>query len=327
MPFRSVRAARRRTCGVAVLEVLLALSLLLGSAWVADHWEPDLPVQALEARYAPPPSQWLPLGGLRVHLRDEGPRDDPVPVVLVHGTAASLHTWEGWVAELRRDRRVISMDLPGFGLTGPVPDGDYSIAAYVRFLAALLDALQVRRVVLAGNSLGGEIAWQFALAHPQRVDRLILVDAAGYGSARGSDPPGFRIARAPGVPLLVRSLLPRELVEASLRSVYGDPSRVTPDLVDRYFDLARRDGNRAALVKRFETMTPGADAARIREVAAPTLVIWGGRDRLIPPSDGERFARDIAGSRLVVFGELGHVPHEEDTAATVRAAREFLAAP
>jgi pimeloyl-ACP methyl ester carboxylesterase len=194
----------------------------------------------------------------------------------------------------------------------------------VRFLAALLDALQVRRVVLAGNSLGGEIAWQFALAHPQRVDRLVLVDAAGYGSPRGSDPPGFRVARAPGVSLLVRNLLPRELIEASLRSVYGDPSKVTPALVDRYFDLARREGNRAALVKRFETMAPGADAARIREVAVPTLVIWGGRDRLIPPADGERFARDVAGSRLVVFDELGHVPQEEDPAGTVRVLEAFL---
>jgi pimeloyl-ACP methyl ester carboxylesterase len=281
-------------------------------------------VQALEARYAAPPSRWLVLGGMRVHLRDEGPRDDPVPVVLVHGTAASLHTWEGWAQALRGERRVISMDLPGFGLTGPAPDGDYSIAAWVRFLAALLDALQVRRVVLAGNSLGGEIAWQFALAHPQRVDRLVLVDAAGYGSPRGSDPPGFRVARAPGVSLLVRNLLPRELIEASLRSVYGDPSKVTPALVDRYFDLARREGNRAALVKRFETMAPGADAARIREVAVPTLVIWGGRDRLIPPADGERFARDVAGSRLVVFDELGHVPQEEDPAGTVRVLEAFL---
>ncbi len=141
-------------------------------------WAPDKPVSALTARWAQPPSRFLPVGAMQVHLRDEGPRDDPTPIVLLHGTADSLHTWDGWSAALRTQRRVIRFDLPGFGLTGPHPHADYSIDADVRFVLAVLDQLGVHSVVLGGNSLGGQIAWQTAIAQPQRVRQLVLVDAA-----------------------------------------------------------------------------------------------------------------------------------------------------
>jgi pimeloyl-ACP methyl ester carboxylesterase len=311
----------------AVLALAAGLLLAGVGAFAALNWEPDRPVGALAQRYAPPPSRLQALDGMQVHLRDEGPREDPLPVVLLHGTSSSLHTWEGWAAGLSRERRVVSMDLPGFGLTGPSPDGDYSIARYVRFLAALLDALGVRRCVLAGNSLGGEIAWQFALAQPQRVERLVLVDAAGYAFESESVPLGFRVARTPGLRWLAGHVLPRSVIESSLRNVYGDPTRVTPALVQRHFELALREGDRDALGRRFASLERGASAARIAQLRLPTLILWGGRDRLIPPAWGERFARDIPGSRLVVFDALGHVPHEEDPAATLRALREFIGAP
>ena len=121
---------------------LITVAALL-SGGVAANWAPDKPLSALAARWAPPPSTFVPILGMDVHLRDEGPRDDPTPIVLIHGTSASLHTWEGWVAALKDDRRVITFDLPGFGLTGPSPDGDYTIAAYVRFVGALLDKVGV----------------------------------------------------------------------------------------------------------------------------------------------------------------------------------------
>jgi pimeloyl-ACP methyl ester carboxylesterase len=160
--------------------------------------------------------------------------------------------------------------------------------------------------------------------HPQRVDRLILVDAAGYPFQSQSVPLAFRIARTPILNRLVRDVLPRAIVASSLRDVYGDPSRVTPDLVDRYFDLATRAGNRAALVARFDQTQPGSLAERVREIQVPTLILWGRKDRLIPLEFGEWFARDIHGSRLVVFDTLGHVPHEEDPARTVAAVLPFI---
>jgi pimeloyl-ACP methyl ester carboxylesterase len=261
---------------------------------------------------------------MSVHLRDEGPADDPLPIILIHGTSASLHTWQGWAQALRARHRVISFDLPGFGLTGPSPGGDYSMEANVRFMRSLLDLLGIERCVLAGNSLGGNIAWETAYAMPDRIEKLVLVDAGGYPLVSTSIPIGFRLARIPVLNRLTQSTLPRGLVESSLRSVYGDPAKVTPELVDLYFDMTLRQGNRQALVQRFGQAEPGGHASRIATLKLPTLILWGGRDRLIPPDNAEHFHRDIAGSRLIVFDDLGHVPHEEDPARTVAVLDDFL---
>jgi len=300
-----------------------AVALLVG-AFAMLNWAPDRPVEELAARWAGPPSTFLELAGLSVHLRDEGRRDDPLPVVLLHGTSASLHTWDGWVAALAPARRVVRVDMPGFGLTGPALDGDYRIERYVEFVTALLDALGIERCVLAGNSFGGWVAWETALAEPGRVGALILVDSAGYPIESESVPIAFRIARIPLLNRLMEVTLPRGVVESSLRNTYGDPSRVTPALVDRYYELTLREGNRAALAKRFTDGRHSSHSARLGELQVPTLILWGGRDRLIPPAYGEQFRRDIAGSRLVVFPALGHVPHEEDAAATSAVVRTFL---
>jgi pimeloyl-ACP methyl ester carboxylesterase len=248
-------------------------------------------------------------------------------VVLLHGTSSSLHTWDGWTQLLSSQRRVIRLDLPGFGLTGPFPEDDYRIDYYVRFMSVLLDSLEVTRCVLAGNSFGGYVAWQTALAEPGRIEKLILVDAGGYPPGSSSVPIGFRLAHVPWLNRIMQVTLPRRVVESSVREVYGDPGKVTSDLVDRYFELTLREGNRRALVQRFRQAPAGPDAHLITELRLPTLVLWGGRDRLIPVGDAERFHQDIAGSQLVVFPDLGHVPHEEDPEATLSAARRFLESP
>ena len=312
---------------VRALLLVLAGVLFFGSIAIVATWAPDQPVDQLKARWARPPSRFLEVNGLQVHLRDEGPHDDPAPIVLLHGTSASLHTWEGWAQALRGKRRVIRVDLPGFGLTGPNPQNDYSTEVYVQFLRAVMDKLDVQRFVLAGNSLGGQIAWAAAAVMPDRVDRLILVDASGYPpeslTTPKSIPLGFRLAVTPGLRLLTQYTLPRGVVETSVRDVYGNPSKVTPELVDQYFDMALRQGNRKALARRLEQGYTG-DVALLKQIKAPTLILWGGKDRLVPLESGQRFERDIAGARLVVFEDLGHVPHEEDPARTVDEVRRFL---
>ncbi len=303
------------------LGVVGALVLVV-AVFMAATWAPDVPVESLKGRWAQPPSTFVSVQGMSVHLRDEGPRDDPMPIVLLHGTSASLHTWEGWARALRDKRRVVRFDLPGFGLTGPHPEGRYDPETYTSFMRAMLDHLGIGKCVIAGNSFGGFVAWKTALAEP-RVQKLVLVDAGGYPNPDAQMPLGFKLARTPGVRVLTSYSLPRSVIEKSLRNVYGDPGKVTPELVDLYHDLAVREGNRAALVKRFEQVTYSSseDVARVK---VPTLILWGGRDRLIAPGFGERFDKDIADSRLVMFDALGHVPHEEDPAATVAPVLGFL---
>ncbi len=308
----------------SVLAALIAAPLLALALVVAANWEPDRPLAQLEARWAQAPSVFVQVQGMRVHLRDEGPRDDPLPLVLLHGTSSSLHTWDGCTNALKPTRRVIRFDLPGIGLTEPPPDANYGIERYVRFVAAMLDALGVPRCVLAGNSFGGQVAWETALAHPARVDKLILVDAAGYPFQPQSIPLGFRIARIPLLNRLMERSLPRRVIESSLRNVYADPGKVSPQLVDRYFELTLHQGNRRALARRLAQAPADIRPGRIAELKLPTLILWGAQDRLLPAADADSFHRAIGASRLIVFDRLGHVPQEEDPAATVAAVMQFL---
>jgi pimeloyl-ACP methyl ester carboxylesterase len=308
---------------MSIAGVLFALSL--GAAiFVAANWAPERSVAELQARWAPPPSIFLDVAGMKVHVRDEGPRDDRSPIVLLHGTGSSLHAWEGWSQALKDKRRVIRFDLPGFGLTGPSPDGIYSIDNDIGVLIAVLDKLGVEHCVLGGASLGGGIAWRAALTYPARVEKIILVDAGGYPTKPISQPIGFRLASVPGMDWLFENILPRYLVEEGFRDVWGDPNRVTAEMVDRSIELTQREGNRRAFLDRSHQWHGGSLAHRIPELKFPTLIIWGGRDRLIPPENAMRFHRDIAGSTLVIFEDLGHAPEEEDPARTVAAVKQFL---
>jgi pimeloyl-ACP methyl ester carboxylesterase len=304
-----------------VLLMLTALAVTLGHA-------PDRTVESLVARWAPPPSDFMVVRGQLVHFRDEGPRDDAVPLVLIHGTAASLHTWQGWAGDLRSRKRVITFDLPGFGLTGPFggeyPRDDYRGDTLARFTLDFLDALHLQRFAIGGNSLGGEVAWRVATMAPARVDRLILVDSSGYDFVPDRMPIGFQIARVPVINRVTEFLTPRSVVEDSLKDVYGDPSRVTGALVDRYFEMLTREGNRRALNIRMREIATDLAPGRIATLHVPTLILWGAKDRLIPPVNANNFQHDIAGSQLVVFPGLGHVPQEEDALQSVAPVRAFL---
>ncbi len=304
-----------------ILLMLTALAVTLTHA-------PERSVDSLVTRWAPPPSDFMYVKGQFVHFRDAGPKDDPVPLVLLHGTASSLHTWQGWVGDLHARKRVITFDLPGFGLTGPFagtyPRDDYRADNLVRFTLDFLDALNVRRFAIGGNSLGGEVAWRVAVLAPTRVDKLILVDATGYDFVPERVPVGFQLARLPVVNRISEFLTPRSVVEQSVKDVYADPSRVTGALVDRYFEMLTREGNRHALNIRMQEIATDLAPERIATLHVPTLILWGEQDHLVPLVDAHRFQHDIAGSRLVVLPGLGHVPQEEDAQRSVVPVRAFL---
>ena len=307
-----------------IFGVVMGAVVLVVVIGIAAMWAPDRSAEDLTPRWATAPSQFVSVNGMKVHFRDEGPRDDPEPILLLHGTSSSLHTWDGWTNVLQGKHRVIRVDLPGFGLTGPTPDGNYQMSVYSHFIVSLMDKLRVPRAVLGGNSLGGYVAWKTAVDYPERVSKLILVDAAGYATTAASMPIGFKLAQIPILSGLMAHILPRRVIESSLRNVYGDPSKITPELIDRYYELTLRKGNRQSLGARFSQNKAGEFEAQIRQIQQPTLLIWGGLDRLIPPENAEKFHRDLANSRIVMFDNLGHVGQEEDPAATVAAAQAFL---
>lgn len=302
--------------------IVFALGVAL-TVWAT--WEPDRQLGNLVARWAPAPSAFIELDGMQVHVRDTGPRDDPAPIVLLHGMASSLHSFEGWQQALSTDRRVITVDLPGFGLTGPSPQGEYRIEAYTRFTLRLLDALGVKRVILGGNALGGEVAWQTALLAPERVKKLILIDSDGYQISSLSQPIAFTIAGARWLRWVAERILPRSLIESSVRNVFGDPDKVSPTVVDRYFELNLRVGNRRALFQRMDQAESGANERQIRQIKQPTLVLWGAEDGMAPVAFADRFCADIPKCTKVIFPRLAHIPQEEDPAGTLVPVRAFLA--
>ena len=317
---RKTDAPRRRW----PLVLLFAGSVLAGVALWA--YSPTLPAETLVAQYATGRSKFVDVGGVRAHVRDYT-RDDSdveaIPLVLIHGSLGSLHMWEGWARELEPRLRLITVDLPGHGLTGAWPRDEYAIEAYTDFIEVLVDTLHLDRFVLVGHSMGGAVAWSFAATRPDRVSQLVLVDAAGY-PRQGEAPLPMRLARMPVVGDIGIYFKPEHLVRRSLTEVYADPAFVTPERVKRYSDLQRFPGNREATLQRARTQEP-LDPTPLKRLDVPTLIIWGAKDRWVPVANAFRFQQDIKGSKLEIFQNLGHNPMEEDPKATAAAVAAFLA--
>lgn len=297
------------------------LILLLGAAIALRT--PDADRAALEAAHAGPPSRFLEVLGVRVHLRDTGPRDGPA-VLMLHGFGASLHTWEGWAAGLGDRFRVIRIDLPGFGLTGPDPGGDYTDARGVALLAALLDALGVERAAIVGNSLGGRLAWRFALAHPDRATRLVLVAPDGFAE------PGRAYGEREGAPPLMRLLpwtLPRGMLRDTLAAAYGDPARLTQAEAARAHDLMRAPGVRHAMIARMDQRIIDDPRPLLPGLAMPVMLLWGERDRVIPAAHARDWLAVLPRAAHVELPSLGHVPQEEAPEVSLPPVRVFLERP
>ncbi len=306
--------------------LLRIAAVLLAGAWLSGCVAPDIPYPRLEAKYANAASRYASLpGGLRVHYRDEGPRDART-VVLVHGFAASLHAWEPWVERLRQDYRVVSLDLPGHGLTQAPDDYAISSSGNAEIIDALTRRLGVERFVIVGNSMGGAVAWSYALAHPERLEGLVLVNAAGWPSSTDSSggPAIFKLLANPAGRLLLRNIDPRPLAARGLKQAYVDESLVSDALLDRYVELARAPDHRALLTNR--GARPAVAPETFARIEAPTLVMVGLRDEVIPPERSAAFAKVIPGAQLVTYPAGGHVPMEQMPDASARDLRAFLSA-
>ncbi len=298
--------------GVAAFAALAILALAL---WL---YAPDKPRSVLEAAY---PGNYRLVDGVRLRLRDTGPRGAPA-VIMIHGFGASLETWEPWARALSAHYRVIRFDLPGFGLTGADPTGDYTDAREIRILIDLMNQLGLVRASLIGNSLGGRIAWNFAAQHPDRVTRLVLVSPDGFAS------PGFPYDKAPKTPLMMRLLpyvAPRGLLRANLAAAYGRPAALQDTTLTRYRDLLLAPGVRRAILARLGQVILRDPAPTLARIHAPVLLIWGEKDRMIPISNAADYMRDLPHATLVRLPALGHVPFEEDPGASIIPVERFLA--
>ncbi|APZ98807.1 alpha/beta hydrolase [Sphingopyxis sp. QXT-31] len=303
----------------------LLLALLAVFLWLRT---PDTDRDEMIAKYGGPAATFVAgPAGQRIHYRDQGKRDGPA-IILLHGSNASLHTWEPLVKRLGSEYRVVTLDLPGHGLTGGTPDKDYGADGMAAAVDVVAAKLGLDRFVLGGNSMGGWVAWRYALGHPDRVDALLLLDASGMPLRKGEKRPesnvGFRVLEYRLGRWLATRITPRMLVEQSLRGSIEKQAVVDEPMIDRYWELLRFPGNREATVLRARLDREPAMAARVGEIRAPTLILFGKQDRIINATAAETFHERIRGSEVVLLDGIGHLPMEEAPDATAAAIADFL---
>ncbi|MFM7027099.1 MAG: alpha/beta fold hydrolase [Chakrabartia sp.] len=306
--------------------IVLSLVLIL-LAGLALGYTPDTDPAQMRAKYGGGASRFVALRpGLVVHVRDQGPREGQA-LVLIHGSNASLHSWEPWVARLKDRYRIVTLDLPGHGLTGPNPDGRYNYQAYAALVDQVMQKLGVAHAIVGGNSMGGGVAWTYALAYPEKLDGLVLVDAAGAPSQTPRQMPiGFRLARMPVAKDLARIITPRRMFDASLKTSVYDPAFATPAMVDRYWELNRYPGNRTATMQRFAQAATNrpAQAGDLARIKAPVLILWGAEDNLISRASADWFHAALPGSKLIVYPKTGHLPMEEQPDQSAADLRQWI---
>jgi pimeloyl-ACP methyl ester carboxylesterase len=306
------------------MKKLIKFSLLAISAFliivISIYWKNDIDINELKNKYAYPTSSFIFIEGINVHFRDVGKGD---AILLIHGTGASLHTWEKWINILSTDYRVISFDLPGFGLTGPDPNHNYQISRYTAILDSLMVKLKVDSFHIAGNSLGGLVAWHYTTQFPQKILTLNLIDAAGLPQPGKKPPFIFQLAKLPVLSTLLQKVTPKSIIEKSMLDVYKNDQLVTEKLIDRYFELSLREGNRTAFVKRMSQLNEKLVVGDLENITVPVLIQWGKDDRWIPLANAFEFQKLIPKAELIIY-DSGHVPMEENPMETVKDYMIFL---
>lgn len=302
------------------LGFLVGLLLIMLIGLIAFNYHSDIPVAVLKEKYTDHRSKFIEIDGMEVHYQRVGQGH---PLVLLHGFSGQVWNWRNWLPHLKADFEVIAMDLPGFGLTGPHPKGIYSTEMSIDFLDKFLTKIGVDTFHLAGNSMGGGIAWQYTLAHPDRVKKLILIDAGGYPKKSSKTIAGFKVLQYPIFNPLITKITPRSIIEKSLQGTYVDQSFAAEKEVDLYMDMLRRTGNRQVLIDRMKTL--GRNKSHlIKNIKNPTLIMWGDQDIIIPVENAYKFEKDIVGSKVIIYENVGHLPMDEVGEQSAADARKFL---
>jgi pimeloyl-ACP methyl ester carboxylesterase len=312
----------------SLVVIIVTLAIILAAGWFVLR-RPDIAFDRLESLYANAESKFMPMGESgRIHYRDVGPRDAPI-LVLVHGFSASLHTWEPWVSDLRQDYRVVSLDLPGHGLSGCLDVAETGVPQFIDVIDHVTEELGIEHFTLVGNSMGGHTAWNYALAHPEKLDGLVLVDASGWPKSDEEDessPIVFKLLANPLARSVMKDLDMSGLIRSGLEDSFVDQSLVTDGMVQRYAALGRAPCHREAILNLMTDRSGriGASDAGLAPIKTPTLILQGEEDNLVPAEHGKKFNAAINGSELKLYANVGHLPQEEATGHSLADLRAFL---
>ena len=294
----------------------------------------DIPRDDLIRKYAIGPSKFLELNdGSKIHYRDEGAIDKPV-IVLLHGFNGSLFNFEKMVPFLIEDFRLISIDLPGFGLTGVVPTDNYSTLNSIHVISEVLERLEIKNFSIAGNSMGGGIAWRYAIQHPQKIQYLFLLSSSGvYNSDEiknieketKDSPLVWKLMRSDFISTFLSYYTPKFFASQGLKSSVYDSDLATPELASQFHELTLMKGSREAILSRFSSRSYRNENVDIlAAIKAPTLIIHGQEDNIIPFSSSINLNKHIKNSELKIYTEVGHLPMYEAPENTANDIKKFI---
>ena len=300
--------------------VFLFASAFLSAGVLYGLWAPDMKLSELKLRYGSSYQHVLEVDGLNIHYTDTGPRDGHV-LLLLHGFGSSLQTWDVWSAQLEKSFRVIRLDLPGFGLTGPSPLHDYSEKNDLATLTQFVNKLGLSSFSVIGHSMGGKMAWSLAAAETDRVKALVLMAPDGFPEAKDI---GSKPYEMPSVMGLMKFCLPKFLVRKSIEPAFFNTHALNDDLVNRYYDMLRAPGVREAILERGNQTVYSDPVPRLKKITAPTLLIWGEQDQMIPSSNAKSYAGVLPVSKTVLLPNLGHLIQEEQPERGLVHVTEFL---
>jgi pimeloyl-ACP methyl ester carboxylesterase len=297
--------------------LLMALIVIAGIVL----WTPDKSRADLEKVYGSAKNSYVTVLGVKLHYQDTGPSKNPIPILFLHGFGSSLQTWDAWTKDLSSEYRVISVDLPGFGLTGEDPSGIYTDQRSVEVLEAFLKKLQIPKVVMVGNSMGGKFAWQFAAQFPEQVSKLVLISPDGYAS------PGKGYGKKTEISTianLYRYFFSKPFLAMNLEPAYADPKTLNDGLVNRYYDMMLAPRVRGAILARMQQTVLQDPVPSLSQIQVPTLIMWGDKDAFIPISNSEDYLRVMPNAKRVALPNIGHLPQEEQASVGLQALKEFL---
>jgi len=290
--------------------LMACLGLILFA--LAISYAPDTNKDEMISKYGAEQAKFVQMaGGANIHYRDQGPKDAPA-IIMIHGMSSHLQTWEPLIAEMGDSYRILSLDLPGFGITGPNPTGEYGPKVYTEAVLTVMDTAGVEKAVIAGNSMGGWTAWRMGLTHPNRIHGLVLLDpwgAPGAGEEKSNF--AFKLMASPVGKALMPHFTPRAIVKQSVLQTVERDEIVTEEMVDRYYELTRFPGNRQAALDAMESSNDLSTWSDIHKLEMPILILWGREDQLIDVSRSEQFAAELEGEKIIIYDNVGHLPMEE----------------
>ena len=295
--------------------IFVALSLVI---LITTNITKDIPLKDLKSEFKNESSRFVEVDGILVHYTDEG---EGAPIILLHGTGSSLHTWDLWTEKLKENYRVLRITLPGFGLSGPRLDKRYEIKDYVNLLDSFVEHVGIEKFYIVGNSLGGSIAWLYTSFYDEKIKKLILINSSGFEMVE--IPFVIRIARNNFLNFLVKKISAKFLIKKSLKEVYYDDKLISKSIIDRYYKLNLREGNRQAFIDR-ALINYIDHTSRLKKIKSPTLILWGENDEWINVKFAQKFKSMIKDSRVSIMNRTGHIPMEEKPYESLKIMQDFL---